>query len=131
MIFKRKEGFRFKFDEPIQTTFSIVENGEALAGEKAIAQIIDISPKGIKMFSDVIVGKNEVINPQLELQFVLDTRSIHVYGEIMWSRPFGKGRQYGVFFHNQAVVEELIIEELKLRRKKETQNLAKKDIRTI
>ena len=28
MIFKRQEGFRFKFEEPIQITFAMYENGK-------------------------------------------------------------------------------------------------------
>ena len=38
---------------------------------------------------------------------------------MIWSRPFGNGKQYGIYFNNQGPVENLIVEELKLRRKKE------------
>ena len=119
MFFKRTEGFRYKFEEPLQTTFTIVENGRAVKDEAAIGGILDISPKGIKMFSTVDLNAGKAISPQLEIRFVIDTLTIVAYGEVMWSRPYMKGKQYGIFFNNQAQLEDLIVEELKIRRKKE------------
>ena len=121
MLFKRSEGFRYKFEEPLHTTFTIVENGKAIEGEAAIGGILDISPRGIKMFSTVDLNAGKAICPQLEIRFVIDTLTIVAYGEVMWSRPYMKGKQYGVFFNNQEPLEDLIVEELKLRRKKEIQ----------
>lgn len=124
MIFKRKEGFRFKFDKPVIMTFAIYEDGNHL--ERAVADLLDVSPRGIKMFTEVDLGKNP---PPLDLRFILDTQEIRAYGEVMWSRPFGNGKQYGVFFNNQGPLEDLIVEELKSRRKKETAEAkAKKSI---
>lgn len=119
MFFKRTEGFRYKFEEPLQTTFTIVENGRAVQDEAAIGGILDISPKGIKMFSTVDLNAGKAISPQLEIRFIIDTQTIVAYGEVMWSRPYMKGKQYGIFFNNQALLEGLIVEELKIRRKKE------------
>jgi len=116
MIFKRQEGFRFKFEEPVTMTFAIYEDGRVNQEQTAMAELLDISPRGLKMFTEVDLGVNP---PPLDLRFVLDTREVRAYGEIIWSRPFGNGKQYGVFFNNQGSVEDLIVEELKLRRKKE------------
>jgi len=116
MIFKRQEGFRFKFEEPVTITFAIYEDGRVNQEQTAMAELLDISPRGLKMFTEVDLGVNP---PPLDLRFVLDTREVRAYGEIIWSRPFGTGKQYGVFFNNQGAVEDLIVEELKLRRKKE------------
>ncbi|KOY82384.1 PilZ domain-containing protein [Lysinibacillus sp. FSL H8-0500] len=116
MIFKRKEGFRFKFEEPLPITFAIYENGRVNHERTSMGELLDISPRGLKMFTKVDLGMNP---PPLEIRFVLDSREVRAYGEIMWSRPFGNGKQYGVFFNQQGAVEDLIIEELKLRRKKE------------
>jgi len=44
---------------------------------------------------------------------------------VIWSRPFGSGKQYGVYFNDQGRVEELIVDELKLRRKKEAAEIKK------
>jgi len=116
MIFKRQEGFRFKFEEPVQITFAIYENGRVNHGQTAMADLLDISPRGLKMFTEVDLGVNP---PPLDIHFVLDTQEVRAFGEVIWSRPFGTGKQYGVFFNNQGPVEDLIVEELKLRRKRE------------
>ena len=121
MFFKRSEGFRYKFEEPLQTTFTIMENGKAVECETAIGGILDISPRGIKMFTTVDLHAGRVICPQLEIRFILDTQPIVAYGEVMWGRPYMKGKQYGIFFNNQPRLEELIVDELKIRRKKEIQ----------
>ncbi|UXJ69551.1 PilZ domain-containing protein [Lysinibacillus fusiformis] len=116
MIFKRQEGFRFKFEEPIQITFAVYENGRVNHGQTAMAELLDISPRGLKMYTEVDLGVNP---PPLDIHFVLDTQEVRAYGEVIWSRPFGSGKQYGVYFNDQGRVEELIVDELKLRRKKE------------
>jgi len=116
MKFKRQEGFRYKFDEPIKMTFAIYENGKVNQTQTAMADLLDISPRGLKMFTEVDLGVNP---PPLDLRFVLDTIEVRAYGEIIWSRPFGNGKQYGVNFNNQGSVEDLIVDELKSRRRKE------------
>ncbi|GLC87786.1 PilZ domain-containing protein [Lysinibacillus piscis] len=116
MNFKRKEGFRFKFEEPIPMTFAVYENGRVNKEKMAMATLLDISPKGIKMFSEVDLGINP---PPIEVRFILDTHEIRAYGEVIWVRPFAKGKQYGIFFNDQVQVEDLIVDELKARRKKE------------
>ena len=124
MIFKRQEGFRFKFKEPIQITFAIYENGKVNHGQTAMADLLDISPRGLKMFTEVDLGINP---PPLDIHFVLDTQEVRAYGEVIWSRPFGNGKQYGIYINNQAPVEDLIVEELKLRRKKEAAEAKKQN----
>ncbi|MGE7999145.1 PilZ domain-containing protein [Lysinibacillus sp. NPDC093190] len=97
-------------------TFAIYENGRVNQAQTAMADLLDISPRGLKMFTEVDLG----VNPRpLDLRFILDTREVRAYGEVIWSRPFGNGKQYGVNFNNQESVEDLIVEELKLRRRKE------------
>ena len=61
--------------------------------------------------------KNKVL--QLEISFILDTTEIKGIGEIVWSKSFGSGYHYGITFFNQSTVEELIVNELKSRRRKE------------
>ncbi|MBI6863586.1 PilZ domain-containing protein [Lysinibacillus fusiformis] len=122
MIFKRQEGFRFKFEEPVQITFAVYENGRVNHGQTAMAELLDISPRGLKMYTEVDLGVNP---PPLDIHFVLDTQEVRAYGEVIWSRPFGSGKQYGVYFNDQGRVEELIVDELKLRRKKEAAEIKK------
>lgn len=94
MKFKRQEGFRFKFEEPVNMTFAIYENGKVDHAQTAMADLLDISPRGLKMFTEVDLG----FRPSpLDLRFVLDTREIRVYGEVIWSRPLAMGNNMVCF----------------------------------
>lgn len=119
MNFKRQEGFRFVFNEPIDAMFRLMING-ASNNETYDCKILDISPRGIKMFSEAKFG--EYLNHttlQIEVQFVLDVTMIRATGEIAWSKPYANGNQFGVLFHAREDIDELIISEMKRRRKRE------------
>lgn len=120
MNFKRQEGFRFVFNEAIDAKFKLRLNGRDINFEPYECKIIDISPRGIKMFSEAKIG--EYLNNttlQIEVQFVLDVSMIRATGEIVWSKPYANGSQFGVLFHEDENIDELIISEMKQRRKKE------------
>jgi len=123
MIFKRNEGFRFAFGEPIYANFVVRVNGKPLDLERTHypCQILDISPHGMKMFADAKISEHSNKLIQLEVIFLLDETTIRAVGEIVWARPYGRGTHYGLIFENQPGIEELITSELKLRRKKEIQ----------
>ena len=121
MIFKRQEGFRYAFGEPLQARAVILIKGKPLDVERTQipCEISDISPRGLKIAIDEDFNehKNKVL--QLEISFVLDSTEIKGIGEIVWSKKFGSGYHYGITFFNQSNVEDLIINELKARRRKE------------
>lgn len=121
MIFKRKEGFRFSFGEPIDAGFIVLIDGKSVGvGDSRLAcKVLDISPHGIKMLAGVDLGSyiNKVV--QVEVFFTLDQVEIRGVGEIVWSKKFGSGYHYGIVFSNQPGVESLIVSELKARRRKE------------
>ena len=121
MQFKRQEGFRFVFNEPIQASFKLMEDGEVIEPNRIFpCKILDISPRGVKMFVDKLNGEYiNKANLQVQLQFVLDVTTIQAIGDIVWRKPLGQGAQYGILFHAQENIDELIISEMKLRRKKE------------
>ncbi|WP_274309219.1 PilZ domain-containing protein [Solibacillus daqui] len=121
MTFKRTEGFRFSFGEPIPAKYIILVDGkpEDQKLTKYSCEILDISPHGMKMFAFHDIGENSSELLQLEVQFILDEILIKAIGEIVWKKDFGSKIQYGLIFVGQPQVEALIISELKLRRKKE------------
>lgn len=123
MIFKRNEGFRFVFGEPLNANFSILLDGKPQNIEKTQypCEIWDVSPRGMKMFSNIEIGEDTNKLVQLEISFILDEAKIKAIGEIVWTKKVISGFQYGLSFDNQSTVEELIVAELKLRRKKEMQ----------
>lgn len=123
MIFKRNEGFRFAFGEPLYANFGILIDGKPQNLEKTQypCEIQDISPRGMKMFSNIEIGEDTTKLVQLEVTFILDVTKIRAVGEIVWSKKVMHGFHYGLIFDNQPVVEQLIVSELKERRKKELQ----------
>ena len=121
MAFKRTEGFRFTFGQPIEAKYTVLINGKPkdLELTKYPCEILDVSPHGMKMFAFQEIGENSNQRVQLEIQFVLDEVLIKAVGEIMWKKQYAKGFQYGLIFENQPAIEELIVSELKIRRRKE------------
>lgn len=121
MIFKRTEGFRFAFEEPLDAGFVILIDGKPadLEQNRVACQIIDISPRGMKLATDTDLNEYSSQMMQLEIHFVLDQVDIKGIGEIVWSKMFGNGYHYGIVFYNQPAVEATIVNELKSRRRKE------------
>lgn len=124
MAFKRTEGFRFRFDEAVPAKYIILVDGKSEEEKptKYDCEIVDISPRGMKMFSYHEIGEYSNKLLQLEVQFILDEALIKAVGEIVWKKELGSKIQYGLIIDGQPQVEELIISELKLRRKKEISN---------
>ena len=121
MFFKRKEGFRFSFDNPIPAEIVILDNGRPADIERTRykCHILDISPRGMKMFTEADFGVRLNQAQQIEIHFVLDMTDIVGVGEVMWEKPYGRGKQFGIVFYDQPSVEDLILNELKSRRRKE------------
>ena len=61
----------------------------------------------------------KIINGYNLKYILLDEVLIKAVGEIKWKKQYGKGFQYGLIFENQPALEELIVSELKIRRRKE------------
>lgn len=121
MIFKRQEGFRFVFNEPIEASFVVISTGEKSDAQniKHSCKILDLSARGLKIYTEAEIGEYKNKPFSLEIHFVLDVTQIHAVGEIIWSRPFGQGRQYGIQLPDQPDIVDLIISEMKERRRKE------------
>ena len=119
MNFKRQEGFRFVFNETIDAKFRLKVDG-TFNSETYDCEILDVSPRGIKMFSEAKIGEYlDNTTLQIEVQFVLDVTMICATGEIVWDKPYANGSQLGVQFYPREDIDELIISEMKRRRKKE------------
>ena len=121
MQFKRSEGFRYEFPSPIQANYKLLVNGRKENFDEPIyeCKIHDISPRGMKMFSEVNFVEHSNKMLQLEIHFILHEVAITAVANIVWEKPYAKGKLYGLIFLNQPKLEELIISELKGRRRKE------------
>lgn len=124
MIFKRTEGFRFAFGDSVDAQFAMLLNGKP-ENAKHACNILDVSPHGMKMFSKIEIGEHSNKPVQIEIQFVLDETLIRAVGDVVWKKKLGKDYHYGLVFENQPIIEELIVSELKVRRKKEVKRASK------
>ena len=130
MIFKRNEGFRFSFGEPLEAHYVILIDGKPTSIEKprVECQVLDISPRGMKIITETDFSSISGQYVQLEFYFMLDLVQIKAIGEIVWSKQFGQKYQYGINFPNQSSLEDLIISELKSRRKREVKGAKLKKV---
>lgn len=120
--YKRQEGFRFVFNEPIDAQFYLLVNGKRVDLVLHPCKIIDISPRGMKVYTEshiATLGQYANDLMQFEMHFILDVTKIKALGQVRWSKPYATGAQFGLFFRNQPEIEELIINEMKRRRRKE------------
>ena len=121
MPFKRQEGFRFSFGNPLEASFLVLANGKSqeVEGVKETCKVLDVSPRGMKIQTDVILSNYAATSIQLEVYFSLDSAEIKALADVVWTKPYGANFQYGLVFEKQPIVEDLIVEELKIRRRKE------------
>lgn len=121
MKYNRNEYFRYTFGEPCDATFRLIKqqvgNTEVELSKKGACKIIDISPNGLKMFSELFISIDQLHH--VELNFTLDTNPISMVGEFVWSHRKAFGHEYGVKLVGDSESEQMIIGELKNRSRKE------------
>lgn len=111
MLYKRHEYFRYTFRKPLEGKFRIVPDG----GQEGECQQIDISPDGAKLFAKFDIPI-ERVSVQLRIKFTFLEDQIEVPGVIVWRKPYSGGYMYGYDFDEDAKLEQVIVEELKLHR---------------
>ncbi|MEK5071419.1 PilZ domain-containing protein [Sporosarcina sp. FSL K6-1508] len=119
MLYKRTEYFRYTFGEPLEAKFQIVvENGTDTESSPGECHFMDISPGGAKLFAkfDIPLEREAV---RLHIKFTLHEKLIDLQGVIVWKKPYSGGYMYGYDFDEDPAIEQLIVEELKLRRRSE------------
>ncbi|WP_415579424.1 PilZ domain-containing protein, partial [Filibacter tadaridae] len=68
---------------------------------------------------DIPLGGEPV---KLHIKFTLQSVPIDVQGTIKWKKPSKNGQLYGFDFEKDAALEQLIVDELKLRRHAEIED---------
>lgn len=117
MLYKRTEYFRYTFGEPLEAKFQIVvENGTDTESSPGECHFMDISPGGAKLFAKFNIPlEREAV--RLHIKFTLHEKLIDLQGVIVWKKPYSGGYMYGYDFDEDPAIEQLIVEELKLRRR--------------
>lgn len=114
MRFKRNESFRYEFEHPIDATFKIIEiNGVAKVSKPAQAKIKNISPKGIKLLSNLDVQLSRINSIKVEIHILLNTDPIVVKGSFIRQQKEIEGYSYGIEIESSEANDNVIIEELK------------------
>ncbi|MFJ8064135.1 PilZ domain-containing protein [Psychrobacillus sp. NPDC096426] len=120
MHYKRKESFRYTYTEPCKATFRLIKDAVGLTepekSKKGSCDIIDISPHGLKIFTEFSIAIEKHIH--VELNFTIDESPIDLIGEFVWSHRKINGYEYGINFPEDTYTEQLIVNELKNLRKK-------------
>ena len=119
MVYRRNEGFRYAFCDDVAVKGTVKSENETLHGKVWEGTILDISPQGMKVQTDLQLTSAERQQVQLEVNFCLDKDTIQAFSEVRWGRELGSQSLYGLYMHNQPAVEGQIVEELKARRRKE------------
>lgn len=113
--YRRREAFRHVLVHEVPVTYICKAEEKKTNGQ---GNIIDISPSGLKLFTEEKLPSDKGI-VELDLSFKLHTKPIHVNGIVCWKRVYGDGYQYGIDLDLVDTHQEMIISELKLRRRKE------------
>ncbi|WP_374723568.1 PilZ domain-containing protein [Calidifontibacillus erzurumensis] len=120
MFFRRNEGFRYSFRQPIPCVFKIIKidqmpfNSDLCNGE-----IIDISPNGLKLMTmlnlSILDKKIEI-----EIQFSIEGQSFEIPARVVWQQKSIQKNyfNYGIQFINSKHISPRIIEALKIHTRK-------------
>ncbi|MBE4907531.1 PilZ domain-containing protein [Bacillus luteolus] len=110
-VYKRNEGFRLSFKNPIPATFLILMmQGKSAGANKGMLTIIDMSLKGAKVFSTLQLPTP---NTQIKIDITINEQPLVIEGELVWSKKVSTGYTYGVSFDPHSYSEQQLLSELK------------------
>lgn len=97
--FKRDEGFRYVFKDPVHCQFKIIEvNKKIYKGSgKARAIILDISKEGAKIETNLNMTE-KVVGIVLQINFNILVTEYIINCDLIWGKPYGKHFVYGLKF---------------------------------
>lgn len=119
MKYKRETAFRYTFKEPLPAFFKIVMiDNKLVETSEGYAKIIDISPRGLKLNSELDIPNTEERRIKLSIRFSINDEDFLFVGDIVWKKQEGKTINYGIelFVDDSAEIE--IIKQLKIYSKK-------------
>ncbi|WP_223701393.1 PilZ domain-containing protein [Sutcliffiella deserti] len=107
MKYKRNEPFRYEFGIPVKGVFFISRmNGKTIASSEGEAQVLDISPSGLRMQCDLNIPSNQLV--EISMKIIIGSREIPLIGNIMWQKKVYPSYHYGVALISDAFEEQII-----------------------
>lgn len=116
MEYKRSESFRHILIKPVDVQYSC--NVDQQVALTRTGKILDISPSGMNLLVTKQLTDEEKEYPLL-LSFCLYKQTIESQGAIRWERFHPEGYQYGIEMVESTHLENIIVSELKQRRRQE------------
>ncbi|WP_223634030.1 PilZ domain-containing protein [Planococcus sp. 4-30] len=111
MFYKRSESFRYTFGTPPEICMQLMDPlGNQAVSPKKYCLLLDISPKGAKLFSEKELKPGE---ENVNLQFVLNHETITAGATIVWKQQYEEGWIYGADFERNSIKEMLILNEIR------------------
>lgn len=110
MKYKREEYFRYTFGTPLPAQFKIEKvNSKLVESSRGVAEIIDLSPSGLKLSTKLKIDNFKRNEIQLTISFSLNDYNLSVKGVIVWNKESHAEVVYGIeFLPDQAIAEDLI-----------------------
>ncbi|MBK3494853.1 PilZ domain-containing protein [Viridibacillus sp. YIM B01967] len=123
MKYNRLESFRHILQEPVKADFRLCMDGkeQGKLSSKVECLILDLSPSGVKISTPINLPAEHYLI-RMELTFVLYSKPIRAMGDVKWKRLEHGSVLYGVDLDKDNAVEEMIISELKARRRIEVKS---------
>lgn len=121
MRYRRKEPFRYIFNEPIDGSFVIVLNPQdqekIKRSDPGYLKIIELSPKGMQFKTNFDIPTSK-IDFLLDISFEIDGETMQMLGEVAWKKSQKDSMLYGLKGIDDLNREQQIIERVKLLSKK-------------
>ncbi|WP_240376748.1 PilZ domain-containing protein [Bacillus piscicola] len=110
-MYRRDEGFRVTFQEPLSASFTILKlKGQDVEHKTGKLHIIDMSLKGAKVVSPLNLPAD---GTELLLEFVLDKNPVSAIGELVWKKGSYQRFTYGVKLNPDTYSDRQLFTELK------------------
>ncbi|MDQ0429021.1 MULTISPECIES: PilZ domain-containing protein [Caryophanaceae] len=111
MFYRRSESFRYTFGTPPEIFLQLRDPlKDQVLPVKIYCLLLDISPKGAKLFSERELKLGE---ESVSLEFVLNHERITANAEIAWMHQYEEGWMYGADFEHNSIKEMLILNEIR------------------
>ncbi|MBN9655029.1 PilZ domain-containing protein [Halobacillus sp. GSS1] len=113
MRYKRKDYFRYEFKKPLEAFFRIHRIGKKeVHTSKGEAHIIDISPQGMKLSTNLDLPHQDGHEVKLSISFYLNSQHFLLPGTIVWKKKIAQFN-YGIYMDLDEAESKALVEALK------------------
>ncbi|MBX0357677.1 PilZ domain-containing protein [Halobacillus sp. Nhm2S1] len=114
MRYKRKDYFRYEFKKPLQAFFRIHRVGrKEVNTSKGEARIINISPHGMKLNTNLDLPHQDGHEVKLSISFHLNDQHFHLPGTIVWKKKVA-AFNYGIYMDLDEAESQGLVKALKV-----------------